>query len=55
MPTLGLGTWQARGRSAVSAVLRALEVGYRHIDTVTAYGIEAQVGQAVAGSGVPRE
>ena len=55
MPILGLGTWQARGRSAVSAVRRALEVGYRHIDTATAYGNEEQVGQAVAGSGVPRE
>ena len=55
MPTLGLGTWQARGRSALGAVLRALEVGYRHIDTATAYGNEEQVGQAVAESGVPRE
>jgi 2,5-diketo-D-gluconate reductase A len=55
MPMLGLGTWQARGRGAVSAVLRALEVGYRHIDTATAYGNEEQVGQAVAESGVPRE
>lgn len=54
MPMLGLGTWQARGRSAVSAVRRALEVGYRHIDTATVYGNEAQVGQAVAESGVPR-
>jgi 2,5-diketo-D-gluconate reductase A len=55
MPILGLGTWQARGRSAVSAVLRALEVGYRHIDTATAYGNEGQVGKAIAESGVPRE
>jgi 2,5-diketo-D-gluconate reductase A len=55
MPILGLGTWQARGQSAVSAVLRALEVGYRHIDTATAYGNEEQVGQAVVESGVPRE
>jgi 2,5-diketo-D-gluconate reductase A len=55
LPILGLGTWQARGRSAVNAVLRALEVGYRHIDTATAYGNEEQVGQAVAKSGVPRE
>ena len=55
MPILGLGTWQARGRSAVGAVLRALEVGYRHIDTATAYGNEEQVGQALAESGVPRE
>ena len=55
MPLLGLGTWQARGRSALGAVLGALEVGYRHIDTATAYGNEEQVGQAVAESGVPRE
>jgi 2,5-diketo-D-gluconate reductase A len=55
MPILGLGTWQARGRSAVAAFLRALEVGYRHIDTATAYGNELQVGQAIAESGVPRE
>jgi 2,5-diketo-D-gluconate reductase A len=55
MPILGLGTWQARGRSAGDAVRRALAVGYRHIDTATAYGNEEQVGQAVAESGVPRE
>jgi 2,5-diketo-D-gluconate reductase A len=54
MPLLGLGTWQARGRSAVDAVRSALEVGYRHIDTATMYGNERQVGQAVAESGVPR-
>jgi diketogulonate reductase-like aldo/keto reductase len=55
MPLLGLGTWQARGRSAVGAVRRALEVGYRHIDTATVYGNEAEVGRAVADSGVPRD
>ena len=55
LPILGLGTWQLRGRSAGNAVLRALEVGYRHIDTATAYGNEEQVGQAVAHSGVRRE
>ena len=55
MPILGLGTWQARGRSGRRAVLRALEVGYRHIDTATVYGNEEQVGQAMAESGVPRE
>ena len=54
MPLLGLGTWQARGGEAVNAVRLALEAGYRHIDTATMYGNERQVGQAVAGSGVPR-
>jgi diketogulonate reductase-like aldo/keto reductase len=55
MPILGLGTWQAQGRDAVAAVLHALEVGYRHIDTARVYGNEEQVGQAVAASAVPRE
>jgi diketogulonate reductase-like aldo/keto reductase len=54
MPLLGLGTWQARGRSAQAAVRRALEIGYRHIDTARAYGNEAEVGRAIADSGVPR-
>jgi 2,5-diketo-D-gluconate reductase A len=55
MPLLGLGTWQAHGRSAVDAVRSAVEVGYRHIDTASIYGNEEQIGQAVANSGVPRE
>jgi 2,5-diketo-D-gluconate reductase A len=55
MPLLGLGTWQARGRSAAEAVRRALEVGYRHVDTATMYGNERQVGEAVAASAVPRD
>jgi 2,5-diketo-D-gluconate reductase A len=55
MPLLGLGTWQSRGRDAYDAVRRALDVGYRHIDTATAYGNEEQVGRAVADSDVPRK
>ena len=55
MPILGFGTWQLRGSSAVNPVLRALEVGYRHIDTATVYGNEEEVGQAVAKSGVRRQ
>ena len=55
MPLVGLGTWQARGRSAVEAVRAALELGYRLVDTATVYGNEREVGQAVRESGVPRE
>jgi 2,5-diketo-D-gluconate reductase A len=55
MPLLGLGTWKARGRSAYDAVRRALELGYRLIDTATVYGNEQQVGRAVTGSGIARE
>ena len=43
------------GGDAVRCGPRALEVGYRHIDTATMYGNEEQVGRAVAESGVPRE
>jgi 2,5-diketo-D-gluconate reductase A len=55
MPLVGLGTWQADGTEAYDAVLRALEVGYRHIDTATMYGNEAAVGRAVRDSGLPRD
>jgi 2,5-diketo-D-gluconate reductase A len=55
MPLLGLGTWQARGRGVENAVRTALDVGYRLIDTAQMYGNEAEVGRAIAASGVPRE
>lgn len=55
MPLLGFGTWQATGESAYRAVRHALEVGYRHLDTATGYGNEAQVGRALADSGVARD
>jgi diketogulonate reductase-like aldo/keto reductase len=55
MPLLGLGTWLARGESARAAVLTALELGYRHVDTARAYRNEEHVGRALAESGVARE
>lgn len=55
MPFLGLGTWQARGDNCYRAVRHALDVGYRHVDTATAYGNEADIGRAVADGGVPRD
>lgn len=54
IPLLGLGTWQATGNEAYDATLRALHLGYRHIDTAKAYGNEDQVGRAIADSGVDR-
>src|SRR4051794_24181914 len=54
MPLLGFGTWQIRGQEATIATAAALEVGYRHIDTATVYGNEAEVGQGLRDSGVPR-
>jgi diketogulonate reductase-like aldo/keto reductase len=54
MPMLGFGTWQIKGKDAVRATSVALEAGYRHLDTATVYGNEAEVGRALAESGVPR-
>jgi diketogulonate reductase-like aldo/keto reductase len=55
MPLVGFGTWQLRGQEAYDATRYAVEIGYRHLDTATIYGNEAEVGQALRDSGVPRE
>ncbi len=55
IPLLGFGTWQITGDDAVRATASALEIGYRHLDTATVYGNEAEVGRALAESGVPRD
>jgi len=56
MPQLGLGVWQTRaGATCETAVIAALEAGYRHIDTAAMYGNEESVGAAIAMSGIPRE
>lgn len=55
MPLLGFGTWQLRGRTGQEAIGHALRVGYRHLDTATTYGNEADVGQALLAGGVDRQ
>jgi 2,5-diketo-D-gluconate reductase B len=55
IPALGYGTWRLSGDEAYRGVRDALEVGYRHIDTAQLYGNEAECGQAIRDSGVPRE
>ena len=55
MPLLGFGTWQITGEQCYDAVRTALDAGYRHLDTATVYRNEAQVGRALADSGVARE
>jgi 2,5-diketo-D-gluconate reductase A len=54
MPMVGFGTWKLRGREAHDAILVALAVGYRHLDTATMYANEADVGRALADSGLDR-
>jgi 2,5-diketo-D-gluconate reductase A len=56
IPLLGLGVWQVpNGPTTINAVRRALQLGYRHIDTAQAYGNEESVGQALRESGLPRD
>ncbi len=54
MPIVGFGTWRLRVRQAYESVRFALELGYRHIDTATMYGNEAEIGRALRDSGVDR-
>jgi 2,5-diketo-D-gluconate reductase B len=54
MPQMGFGTWKRAGEDGAEAVLQALQAGYRHIDTASAYGNEEDVGQALARSGIAR-
>ncbi len=55
IPKLGFGTWQIKGEDCTSAVQKALEVGYRHIDTAQIYQNEEFVGKALNSSHIPRE
>lgn len=54
MPNIGAGTFRLQGQQAIDSVANALDLGYRHIDTAQIYGNEAEVGQALADSGVAR-
>ena len=54
IPQLGFGVFQIEPEETVEAVVRALEVGYRHIDTAEMYGNEREVGEAVRASGLDR-
>jgi len=55
IPFIGFGTWKLTGEVCVKAVLKALEVGYRHIDTADRYGNHKEVAKAVKDSGIKRE
>lgn len=54
IPQVGLGVWQASNDEATTAVAKALEVGYRHIDTAAIYENEDGVGEGIRRSGVQR-
>jgi 2,5-diketo-D-gluconate reductase A len=54
IPQLGFGVFQVPPQDTADVVARALQVGYRHIDTAAAYRNEAAVGEAVRASGLNR-
>ena len=55
IPQLGFGVFQVPPEDTAEVTLRALQTGYRHVDTAAAYRNEAGVGQALRASGLDRE
>jgi len=55
MPRLGFGVYQSPASICAQSVSTALKSGYRHIDTAQYYSNEREVGEAIQGSGIPRE
>lgn len=55
MPNLGLGTFRLKDQPLRDSLLQGLDLGYRHIDTAQIYDNEAEVGQLMIESGVPRK
>ncbi|MDO5612921.1 MAG: aldo/keto reductase [Paracoccus sp. (in: a-proteobacteria)] len=55
LPSVGLGVFQSPPEQTVAAVKTALADGYRLIDTAAAYGNEAEVGEGLRQSGLPRD
>lgn len=54
IPVLGLGTWFIDDDKVAAAVVSAVKIGYRHIDTAQAYGNERGVGVGIKACGIPR-
>ena len=55
IPAFGLGTFRLQGQVVINSVRTGLELGYRAIDTAQIYENEAEVGEAIAASGIARE
>ena len=54
IPKLGLGTWFIDDDKAAQAVIDAVGIGYRHIDTAQAYENERGIGEGVRKCGLAR-
>ncbi|PLB53724.1 Aldo/keto reductase [Aspergillus steynii IBT 23096] len=54
IPRLGFGVYRSPTSQCVQSCLKALQAGYRHIDTAQFYANEKEVGEAIRASGIPR-
>jgi diketogulonate reductase-like aldo/keto reductase len=54
LPALGFGTYGMARPDMLRMIPAALTAGFRHIDTAQIYHNEAEVGECVAASGLPR-
>lgn len=55
MPLVGLGTWNLKGQECIETVMKAIQLGYRLIDTAQMYGNEKEVGLGLLNSGISRQ
>ena len=55
IPQIGFGVWEVPDTQVDASFGRALEVGYRHIDTARIYGNEEGVGRVLARDDVDRD
>lgn len=55
MPILGYGTYQTPPSITEKCVMKAIQLGYRSIDTAQCYGNEKEVGLACRKSGIARK
>ncbi len=55
LPAIGFGTYPLRGEDGTAAIVSALEVGYRLLDTAVNYDNEVEVGDAIRRSGLQRD
>ncbi|OBH04770.1 MULTISPECIES: aldo/keto reductase [unclassified Mycobacterium] len=54
IPQLGFGVFQIKPHETAAAVKRALDIGYRHIDTAQMYGNEKEVAEGIRDAGLDR-
>lgn len=55
IPNIGFGTYLLNGQECIDIVKKAIEIGYRHIDTAARYQNEKEIGQALKETNIPRD